>query len=57
MQTTVTITAVQTGKGKLSQIPVLEKESLIKLTMHVLEFSPMNESLRTCVSLLALNGV
>lgn len=27
------------------------------LTMHVLEFSPMKESLSTCVSLLALNGV
>lgn len=25
--------------------------------MHVREFSPMKESLRTCVSLLALNGV
>ena len=29
----------------------------IGLTMHVREFSPMKESLRTCVSLLALNGV
>lgn len=27
------------------------------LTIHVLEFSPMKESLKTCVSLLALNGV
>lgn len=27
------------------------------LTMHVREFSPMKESLRTWVSLLALNGV
>ena len=29
----------------------------VALTMHVREFSPMKESLRTCVSLLALNGV
>lgn len=28
-----------------------------ELTMHVREFSPMKESLRTWVSLLALNGV
>lgn len=28
-----------------------------ELTMHVREFSPMKESRRTCVSLLALNGV
>ena len=26
------------------------------LTMQVFDFSPMNESLSTCVSLLALNG-
>lgn len=29
----------------------------LELTMHVREFSPMKESLRTWVSLLALNGV